>query len=395
MESWPISGERLRAMYAGSQANATARRLARLWAAIFSLGLAPRRWVTLEVTGRRSGRATRFPLGMARLNGRWYLVSMLGERCNWVRNVRAADGHVTLRHGRATRCRLVELPVGDRPPVLRQYLRQVPGARPHVPVGRNADVAEFASIAPLYPVFLVQVAAAAERGTRRGAIGRLRLVRRWWQRILAGVVIAVVIVLAAVAAFIKLGPSAAALELPPGRVSTPAGPLSGAWQVSAGSLAGFRVQESALGLSNDVGGQTAAVTGLVVISRDTVTAATFRVNLTTLKVGGKSQPQFAASLDTREHPFATFTLTRPVTLGAGFTTGRAVAATAIGELAMNGRVRLVTVTLTARRNGPELQAAGSLQATFARWGISRPAGFGLFGSLANEGVAQFRLILHR
>ena len=80
MESWPISGERLRAMYAGSQANATARRLARLWAAIFSLGLAPRRWVTLEVTGRRSGRATRFPLGMARLNGRWYLVSMLGER---------------------------------------------------------------------------------------------------------------------------------------------------------------------------------------------------------------------------------------------------------------------------------------------------------------------------
>ncbi len=395
MESWPISDERLRAMYAGSRANATARRLARLWAAIFSLGLAPRRWVTLEVTGRQSGRVTRFPLGMARLNGRWYLVSMLGERCNWVRNVRAAHGLVVLRHGRASRCLLVEVPVADRPPVLRQYVRQVPGARPHVPVSRNADVGEFASIAPRYPVFLVQAAAAAERGTRRAVIGRPRLVRRWWRRVLAGVVIAAVIALAAVAAFIKLGPSAAALELPPGRVSTPAGPLSGVWQVSGGSLAGFRVQESALGLSNDVGGQTAAVTGTIVISRDTVTAATLRVNLTTVKVGGKSQPQFAASLDTREHPVATFTLIRPVTLGADFATGRAAAATATGELTMNGRVRLVTVTLTARRNGPELQAAGSLPVTFARWGISRPAGFGLFGSLANEGVAQFRLILRR
>ncbi len=395
MESWPISDERLRAMYAGSRANATARRLARLWAAIFSLGLAPRRWVTLEVTGRQSGRVTRFPLGMARLNGRWYLVSMLGERCNWVRNVRAAHGLVVLRHGRASRCLLVEVPVADRPPVLRQYVRQVPGARPHVPVSRNADVGEFASIAPRYPVFLVQAAAAAERGTRRAVIGRPRLVRRWWRRVLAGVVIAAVIALAAVAAFIKLGPSAAALELPPGRVSTPAGPLSGVWQVSGGSLAGFRVQESALGLSNDVGGQTAAVTGTIVISRDTVTAATLRVNLTTVKVGGKSQPQFAASLDTREHPVATFTLIRPVTLGADFATGRAAAATATGELTMNGRVRLVTVTLTARRNGPELQAAGSLPVTFARWGISRPAGFGLFGSLANAGVAQFRLILRR
>ena len=208
-------------------------------------------------------------------------------------------------------------------------------------------------------------------------------------------VIAVVVVLAVVAAVIKLGPSAAALELPPGRVSAPAGPLSGVWRVSAGSLAGFRVQESALGLSNDVGGQTAAVTGMIVISRDTITAATFRVNLTTVKVGGKSQPQFAASLDTREHAVATFTLIRRVTLAADFTTGRAVAVTAAGELAMNGRLRLVTVTLTARRSGPELQTAGSIPVTFARWGISRPAGFGFFGSLANEGVAQFRLILRR
>lgn len=74
MTSWPWSRDRLRAMYAGGCGDATARRFSRLWAAVFDHGLAPRRWVTLEVTGRRSGQLTRFPLGMADLAGRWYLV---------------------------------------------------------------------------------------------------------------------------------------------------------------------------------------------------------------------------------------------------------------------------------------------------------------------------------
>lgn len=155
MDSWLISSDRLRAMYAGARADATARRLARVWAAVFSLGLPARRWVTLEVTGRRSGRTTRFPLGMARLDGRWYLVSMLGEQCNWVRNVRAAQGLVTLRHGRTMQCRLQEVPVGERPPILKRYLQQVPGARPHFPVSRHADITDFKAIASRYPVFLV------------------------------------------------------------------------------------------------------------------------------------------------------------------------------------------------------------------------------------------------
>jgi deazaflavin-dependent oxidoreductase (nitroreductase family) len=155
MGGWPISNDRLRAMYAEGRADATARRFARIWAAVFSLGLPTRRWVTLEVTGRRSGRTTRFPLGMARLDGRWYLVSMLGERCNWVQNVRAAHGLVTLRHGRAMRCVLQEVLVSERPPVLKRYLQQVPGARPHFPVSRSAHVIEFEAIAARYPVFLI------------------------------------------------------------------------------------------------------------------------------------------------------------------------------------------------------------------------------------------------
>jgi F420H(2)-dependent quinone reductase len=145
----------LRAMYPGGRGTPAARRMARCWAVVFAAGLQPRRWVTLEVAGRRSGRPTRFPLGMADWDGHWYLVSMLGERCNWVRNVRAANGQATLWRRRAMPCRLDEVPVAGRAPILRRYLAVVPGARPHIPVGRNAPVAEFAAVAGRYPVFQV------------------------------------------------------------------------------------------------------------------------------------------------------------------------------------------------------------------------------------------------
>jgi hypothetical protein len=155
MASWRLSDDRLREMYAGGRANATARRFARWWGVAFGLGLAPRRWVTLEVEGRRSGRIVRFPLGMADWHGQWYLVPMLGGQCNWVKNVRAADGRATLRRRRAVQCRLVEIPVSERPPIIKRYLEQVPGARPHIPVDRHAPLASFAAIAPRYPVFRV------------------------------------------------------------------------------------------------------------------------------------------------------------------------------------------------------------------------------------------------
>jgi len=219
--------------------------------------------------------------------------------------------------------------------------------------------------------------------------------RRWWRWILAGVIAIVVIAVGAVAALIKLGPSAAPLALPQGPVSAPSGPLSGRWQIADGSLAGFRLQEAALGLSNYIGGQTRAVTGVLVISGEAVTSARFRINLTTVKVSGKTQPQFATSLGTRGHPLAIFTLTNPATLNPAFADGRTVTVAATGSLTLNGTSQPVTVMLTARRDGPELQTAGSIPIQFARWGIRQPAGFGFVGSLANHGDAEFLLILHR
>jgi hypothetical protein len=62
---------------------------------------------------------------------------------------------VSLVRSKSVRCQLVEVPVAERAPIIKRYLSHVPGARPHIPVDRHADVAEFKAIAPDYPVFLM------------------------------------------------------------------------------------------------------------------------------------------------------------------------------------------------------------------------------------------------
>jgi hypothetical protein len=161
MAPWPLTDDQVRAMYRGGRGNRSARRYARFWATVHALGLMPARWVTLEVVGRRSGHVTRFPLGMADWNGDWYLVSMLGEHCNWVQNVRAADGKATLCHRRPRRCHLAEIRVSERAPIIKRYLQKVPGGRPHIPVDRNAPLDAYDEIADRYPVFRVEARGAS------------------------------------------------------------------------------------------------------------------------------------------------------------------------------------------------------------------------------------------
>src|SRR5438445_13086883 len=53
----------------------------------------------LEVTGRKSGLPRRTPVNLLTLDGHQYLVSARGGG-EWVRNVRAAGGHLDLPVGR-------------------------------------------------------------------------------------------------------------------------------------------------------------------------------------------------------------------------------------------------------------------------------------------------------
>jgi deazaflavin-dependent oxidoreductase (nitroreductase family) len=143
-------------MYRGGRPNRLARALNRISAAQFGAGfLAPPGWVTLEVTGRRSGRTVVFPLVVTTYRDERYLVAMLGRQANWVANVRATGGAAVLRHGRREPVLLVEVDVAERAPILRRFLAVAPGARAHVPVDRHAPVADFERIADRFPVFRI------------------------------------------------------------------------------------------------------------------------------------------------------------------------------------------------------------------------------------------------
>ncbi len=143
-------------MYRGGRPHTLAKILNWGWAIIHSSGIFPNYLVTLEVIGRRSGKTVSFPLAMTVMNGERYLVSMLGADVNWVRNVEAAGGRATLRHGISEQVRLEEVAAGQRAPILKAYLRHAPGARPHIPVDPNAPLSEFEKIASQYPVFRLE-----------------------------------------------------------------------------------------------------------------------------------------------------------------------------------------------------------------------------------------------
>jgi hypothetical protein len=145
-----------RRLYPGGRPNRLARVMNRVAAIQHSAGLAPGHWVTLEVPGRRTGRLISFPLVVADHLGDRYLVAMLGQEANWVRNVRAAGGRAVLRHGRREIVRLEEIDPGARAPILRRYLALAPGARAHVPVDRRAPLGEFDRIAVRFPVFRIR-----------------------------------------------------------------------------------------------------------------------------------------------------------------------------------------------------------------------------------------------
>jgi deazaflavin-dependent oxidoreductase (nitroreductase family) len=147
----------LRWLYRGGRPNPLARLLNWGSAIAHSAGIWPTRLATLEVPGRRSGRVISFPVVIADHGGEQYLVAMLGEDTNWVRNMRAAGGRAVLRHGRREAVLLEEVEPAARPPILRRYLNCAPGARPHIPVDRRVPEEEFERIAPQIPVFRVTI----------------------------------------------------------------------------------------------------------------------------------------------------------------------------------------------------------------------------------------------
>lgn len=111
----------------------------------------------LAVRGRKSGEWRTTPVNPLTIDGQRYLISPRGNT-QWVRNMRAAGGGELRIGRRVEKFTATELPVEERPAVLRAYLRKwkfevgvfFQG------VGPDASDDKMLAIAPDHPVFRIR-----------------------------------------------------------------------------------------------------------------------------------------------------------------------------------------------------------------------------------------------
>jgi hypothetical protein len=152
-------GSRLRYFYRGWRPTLYGRMWTRIYAWLAGFGLLPKILVCLQTKDRGSGRQVAHVLVPVAFEGERYLVSMLGEQSNWVRDIRATNGTAFLKRGRKYAIRLVEIPPSHRAPILKAWCEIATSGRRHIPVSFDASLTAFEPIAGDYPVFRIDPAA--------------------------------------------------------------------------------------------------------------------------------------------------------------------------------------------------------------------------------------------
>jgi hypothetical protein len=113
----------------------------------------------LSVPGRKSGQLRTTPVSPLMVEGERYIIAGL-EDADWVKNARVAGWGILARGRDQKRVNLVELPLQERPPVLREFPRKVPHGVQffrHL-YGISGTPEEFETLAPECPVFRVEEA---------------------------------------------------------------------------------------------------------------------------------------------------------------------------------------------------------------------------------------------
>ena len=168
-------------------------------------------------------------------------------------------------------------------------------------------------------------------------------------------------------------PPGLSLPVPSGQLIP--GPLSGAWKVGPGSVAGYRVEEILFGQSHTAVGRTDQVTGEILISGTQVTGGDFTVNMTSITSDQRSRDvQFHGYImETYRYKYATFRLSEPIEFGALPAAGQTVSASATGDLTLRGVTRTVSFEVTAERVSGGIDVSARIPVTFSRWHIPNPS----------------------
>jgi F420H(2)-dependent quinone reductase len=135
----------------------------RMVMALNRMGLAVGTQHILSIPGRKTGKLRSTPVSLLTVDGKRYVVT--GMETNWVKNARAAGWGLLSRGRKRERVALVEVPVAERAPVLREFPRQVRGGVQFFErvLGLPNDPEAFAEAAPQCPVFRVDPLPAGRR----------------------------------------------------------------------------------------------------------------------------------------------------------------------------------------------------------------------------------------
>src|SRR2546430_1320152 len=185
---------------------------------------------------------------------------------------------------------------------------------------------------------------------------------------------------------LRTAPPSLALSSPTASASSAASAGTGAWTISAGSLAGYRVKEQFVGQSSvhEAVARTSDVTGQVSIAQSgttyQLTSATVAVRLGSLasvdQVAGYNVTNrdriVQGSLGVSSFPTAVV-VAQPVTLPAGVETGQAVSVTVPGQLTIHGVTKDVTAILQLRVSGTTAQIGGTIATNMTDFGVNPPS----------------------
>ena len=168
--------------------------------------------------------------------------------------------------------------------------------------------------------------------------------------------------------------------------------LDGTYGVTTGSKVQYRVHETLNGQSNEATGSTTAVTGQLTLAGATVTAAKFTADMTKVSSNESQRDgQFRNRImDTSQFPTASFELTKPIDLTTVPDDLVVVTVQVTGKLTLHGTTKEITIDLSARRNGANIEINGTVPITFSDYNIDNPSGGP--ASVGDEGDLELLII---
>jgi len=223
------------------------------------------------------------------------------------------------------------------------------------------------------------------------------------RKIVIGVVSVVVVVVAAVVVYFLATKEddkpALSVTDRPTNTQVLSGSTDGTWALTDGSVVRYKATESFIGglADQSVSGETDKVTGSVTVSGATVTQKDpFTVDMASIATGnGRRDAQYNNRImETAKFPTGTFVLDGASTLPLVPAAGAEVTVSVPGTFTLHGVSKQVTIPLTAKLNGDELDVSGSVPVVWSDFDIPDPSFAGVV-SVVDRGSIELLLVLRK